>query len=269
MDMLQQAFAPSRDAGTRRTHQPVRRSSSRAGKCESVFWKGTDHQTVKLIILAARRYELQGKQPGKKNGPLGAVAIEVLEYFANIVDFKTGRLDPSLDTLTKKLCRSRDAVWKALNALRDHGFIDWLRRYIPTNNEGAGPQVQQASNAYRLSLPARAKAALGKYLKPAPAPEDAEQAREEREEALEAHSASLTPADRIRDADIDQDKRERWAGYVERRNATRTHIEATAQPVLFEATLGARKEASRILDKFKPKRESVKQTESRSISIIK
>ncbi len=79
------------------------------------------------------------------------VAIEVLEYMVNLIDHRTGRrLEPSIATLMQKLNRSRDAIWKALNALRQHGFIDWLRRYVPTNREGSGPQVQQTSNAYGL-----------------------------------------------------------------------------------------------------------------------
>ena len=60
--------------------------------------------------------------------------------------------------------RSKDAVVRALAALRRHGFVDWLRRYIPTGNLGAGPQVQQTSNAYRLALPPAAERLLGRAL---------------------------------------------------------------------------------------------------------
>ncbi len=90
------------------------------------------------------------------------MAIELLELFANLVNFRTGRLDPSIETLMRYLRRSRDAIVRALKALRQHGFLDWLRRYIPTGNQGRGPQVQQTSNAYRLSLPARALRLLGR-----------------------------------------------------------------------------------------------------------
>lgn len=42
----------------------------------------------------------------------------------------------------------------ALKRLKAHGFLDWLRRYVPTGNAGMrGPQVKQTSNAYRLMLP--------------------------------------------------------------------------------------------------------------------
>ncbi|ESW70561.1 hypothetical protein X773_28200 [Mesorhizobium sp. LSJC285A00] len=54
---------------------------------------------MRTILLAVKRYELAQRQPGARSGPLGSVAIEVLELFANLVDFRTGRLDPAIDTL--------------------------------------------------------------------------------------------------------------------------------------------------------------------------
>lgn len=147
-------------------------------------------------MLAARRYELTCREPGSRNGPLGGVAIEVLELFANLVNFRTGRLDPSIDFLMLKLRRSRDAIVRALKALRSHGFLDWLRRYVPTGNEGRGPQVQQTSNAYRLSLPARARQFLGRFGITPPPPDDHVQAEAERAAEMEAHRASL-PMDEL------------------------------------------------------------------------
>ena len=140
----------SREKG-RRSGEPVRRHSRIAGR-EGVFWRSTNRQEVRRIMLAARRYELATRQPGARSGALGFVALEVLELFGNLVDFRTGRLEPSIETLMRYLKRSRDAVVRALKALRDHGFLDWLRRYVPTGAE-QGPQVKQTSNAYRLFLP--------------------------------------------------------------------------------------------------------------------
>lgn len=179
-----------------RERTPVRRQSRAAGRCEGVFWKRTNRQEVRQIVLAARRYELACRQPGTRNGPLGGVAIEVLELFANLVNFRTGRLDPSIDFLMLKLRRSRDAIVRALKALRSHGFLDWLRRYVPTGNEGRGPQVHQTSNAYRLSLPARARQFLGRFGVTPPPPDDHAQAEAERAAEMEAHRASL-PMDEL------------------------------------------------------------------------
>ena len=61
-----------------RAREPVRRHSRLLGRCESVFWQATSRQEVRRIVLAARRYELAGRPAGRRNGPLGHVAIEVL-----------------------------------------------------------------------------------------------------------------------------------------------------------------------------------------------
>jgi len=95
----------------------------------------------------------------------------------NMIDHATGRLDPAIDTIAGRIKRSRDAVWRALKALKAHGFVDWLRRYVPAPTAGqAGPQVRQTSNAYRLTLPAIARALLGRSTRP-PAPDDFEHRR--------------------------------------------------------------------------------------------
>lgn len=189
--MFEQIGAVLVGAPAERVCAPVRRHSRAAGRCEGVFWRRTDRQQVRQIVLAARRYELAGRQPGTRNGPLGGVAIELLELFANLVDFRTGRLDPSIDTLMRKLRRSRDAIVRALKNLRDHGFLDWLRRYEPTGNKGRGPQVKQTSNAYRLFLPKRARQFLGRWGDAPPPPDDYAQAEAERAAAIETHRASL------------------------------------------------------------------------------
>lgn len=197
-------IAATRPQEGRRTHQPIRRHSRPAGSCEGVFWRSTNRREVQEIVLAARRYELTTRQPGARSGALGFVALEVLELFANLVNFRNGRLDPSIDFLMAKLKRSRDAIVRALAALRDHGFLDWLRRFEPTGNEGRGPQVRQVSNAYRLFLPRRAAAMLGRFFKIPPAPDDHTLAREIRAAEIEAHRAALTELERTM-MDVDPD----------------------------------------------------------------
>ena len=92
----------------------------------------------------------------------------------------------------RRLKRSRDAVVRALRNLRTHGFLDWLRRYVPTGNEGRGPQIRQASNAYRLHLPERAKQFLGRWGLFQPLPEDCEHAREVRQAEQGRYGKSIS-----------------------------------------------------------------------------
>lgn len=185
-----------------RTGQPVRRNSQLAGRCEGMFWHPTARQDVRKIVLAARRYDVHGRQPGRRNGPLGHVALEILDLMANLVSYKTGRLDPSLDYLMRKLRRSKSAIVDALAALRIHGFLDWLRRYEPTGEEGRGPRVKQTSNAYRLSMPKRALALLGRLGMQPPEPDDYSLTREQRDAERLAYAKSL-PLDQFALFEVD------------------------------------------------------------------
>src|SRR5690606_13753295 len=152
---------------------PVRRRSHFKGRSEGRVWQATTRKDVQAILKAAEIYNEAGlREKGERSGPLGSVALDVLRLFVNLIDFRTGRLEPSITTIMDRLGRSRDTIVRALKNLRAHGFIDWLRRYEPTGNEGRGPQVQQTSNAYRLSLPEKARQFLGRFGKAPPPPAD-------------------------------------------------------------------------------------------------
>jgi hypothetical protein len=168
---------------------PVRRQSRLAGGCEAIFWSRTDRRDVRRVLLAARKYELARRQPGRRNGPLGHVGLEVLELLVNLIDYRSGRLEPSIDYIMRKVRRSRDAVVRALTALRAHGFVDWLRRYERVEREGAGPRVRQVSNAYRISIPPRAARLISGDV---PLPDDFVQDLEDRRRDLEAVKAGLS-----------------------------------------------------------------------------
>lgn len=160
----------------RRTGAPIRRHSRTAGRCELGFWRPFNPKDAARYMLAAERFERTNREAGKRCGPLGPVGLEVLRELLRLVDYKSGRLDPSISYLMGRLRRSRDAVCRALANLRRAGFLDWLRRWEPTGREGQGPQVKQASNAYRLFLPDAAVRLLG-WLGKAPPPPVDEEAR--------------------------------------------------------------------------------------------
>lgn len=200
----------------RADRHPVRRGSRLAGTCEGAFWRRTDRQEMRRVVLAAKRYELAERQQGCRNGPLGHVGIEVLDLLANLVSYRSGRLEPSIAYLMGKLKRSKDAVVRALAALREHGFLDWLRRHEAIELvEGPGPRVRQVSNAYRLSLPARAARLLGHRLTAPPLPDDVAQEREDRAAWLAAQKASL-PLSELPFAEIEDDRLARLLGELGR-----------------------------------------------------
>ncbi|MQW40780.1 helix-turn-helix domain-containing protein [Sinorhizobium meliloti] len=177
-----------------RTGEKVRRHSRRKGRCEAVFWRPMSREDARKIVFAARRYETSTKKPGERNGALGHVALEIIDYLANLMNKNTGRLDPSIIGMMKALRRCRAAIVRGLQALREHGFLDWLRRFEPTGN-AEGPQVKQATNAYRLLCPPALANLLRVYFKPAPLPGDEEQRIAELAAAVEDYRRTLSNAE--------------------------------------------------------------------------
>ena len=150
-----------RETKHRRTFQPVRRSSYHVTDRRALaIWKPIADGTAKegrkfwgALMIAAEKFDEEGKEPGKRNGSLGAIGLRVLRELGRMVDYRTGRLDPSIETLMMRTRRSRAAVCAALARLRDHGFIDWVRRTEPLDNpDPFGPQVRQATNAYGIDI---------------------------------------------------------------------------------------------------------------------
>lgn len=96
--------------------------------------------------------------------PLGLHGLRVLEALLGrrgkvALDFKTGRLDPALDTIAAAARVSKTTVVRALARLKELKILDWIRRSESTGNDGLyGPQRRQVSNAYfftQEALPAR------------------------------------------------------------------------------------------------------------------
>lgn len=190
----------AKPVGTRRTGQPVRRNSYYANDPRaSALWEAIagDNRTARRVIAhrlqAARFYELKHKPAGKWNGPLGAIGLEVLAELYRRVDFRTGQCDPAISTICEALKRSKQAVVNALKRLKEHGFLDWVRRAEPTENSGAGPQVRQISNAYGFRLPRCAAAWVRSKLAGAPLPDDDVQRRKADKAQLDGMIDTLPP----------------------------------------------------------------------------
>ncbi|MGF7149457.1 hypothetical protein FHS96_003108 [Sphingomonas zeicaulis] len=182
----------------RRTHQPVRRNSYNVGEREGRFWRPVNPREIAARMRAAEQFNLSGKKAGKRNGPLGHIGLEVLRELYRLVCYKTGRLDPSIETLMTRIKRSRAAVVRALAALKEHGFLEWIRRTEPTDNEGRGPQVRQISNAYRFGLPKVAAQLVARLVHRGPVPDDFAHRRESEAAELAEMIARLPEAERLR-----------------------------------------------------------------------
>ena len=104
------------------------------------------------LLQVAREYNTHHKKKGEREGPLGSNGLWVLEVLLGFVDFASGRCDPALDTICAKARLARATVVRAIEALKEHGFLDKVRRTRRTGRGPTeGPQREQISNAYAFA----------------------------------------------------------------------------------------------------------------------
>jgi len=179
-----------------RTGQPVRRSSYRAGEREQRYWRPFNKAERNARMRAAEVYDRKHKIAGRRNGPLGAIGVDVLRELMRMIDFKTGRLEPAIATLAERLRRSRGAIVSALARLKDHGFLNWIRRFEPIEDRDAfGPQVKQVTNAYWFGLPKEAADMVRRMMGKGPLPDDEATRRKAEEEQTAAMLATVSAED--------------------------------------------------------------------------
>ncbi len=80
---------------------------------------------------------------------LRRIDVTILRAALRGIDFATGRLFKSIETIAGIAGCHRNSVVAALRRLELHGFIARVRRTVRTPNEGQfAPQREQTSNAY-------------------------------------------------------------------------------------------------------------------------
>jgi hypothetical protein len=134
----------------------VRRDSYDVDSDQANVWRkiedGSKHTGLAwadALLQTAEEFDVVHKKHGER-GPLQANGIRILKaILRRALDFKTGRSEPELLTIMKWTGLSKPAVVAGLARLRDHGFLDWVRRSIRVGRKGQpGPQRKQTSNAY-------------------------------------------------------------------------------------------------------------------------
>jgi len=185
----------------RRTFQPVRRNSRHAGERELEQWRVANRFSAaerRTRLQALREYDRQHKLPGKVMGPIGRTAIEIADELMGMRCFRTGRLDPALETIARRLRISKQTVVSALRRLKLHGFIDWFRRTRPVEDpEPGGPTVEQETNAYWFKLPKWAQDRVRAALRRNPVPVDVQAHAAAQAADVAAMLAAASPDERI------------------------------------------------------------------------
>lgn len=171
---LGEVLRKERAAKQRRTFERVRRNSYNVGEREKRFYQARSKEQTIAILRAAERLDDFARKQGERSGPIGEIGLKLLKLLCKLICWRTGRLEPSIEYMMRMLRRSRGAIVRAKERLKQHGFLDWMRRVEPTENPGQGPQVRQISNAYVLKLPGSEQVDIA--LTPPPIPDDAAQA---------------------------------------------------------------------------------------------
>ncbi len=171
-----------------RTGAPVRRDSRERGTFEAGWYHPLDFMAGVKLTKIARDYDGEHKKPGARQGPLGS-ACQVLAVLIDMVDKRTGQLDPTIATIMAKSHRCRQTVQESLTKLCEHGFLERQRRCIRTRGEG--PRFKQTSNAYRITCPPALRSRLGRHGTRPPVPDDHAQHIAEDRAALAAMMAGL------------------------------------------------------------------------------
>lgn len=166
----------------RRTLQKVRRNSLVAGGAwedDDRFRTRLDDRDLSDLHKAAVAYDRKHKPAGRRNGPLGYVALALLDVMVRLEIRMRRGVTFSVATLAEMLKLSPSAVHAAKARLKRHGFLGWVRRYVEKDGAGhaRGPQVEQTSNRYWLALPEIARRVLGKLRRRPPLPDDEAQRR--------------------------------------------------------------------------------------------
>ena len=97
--------------------------------------------------------ESQGVWPSTafRGGIIGRTALAVLYALAlDFQNFRTGRLDPSLDAIAARAGCCRRAVVNAIRRLRDLGLIAWRRRCEEDRDAEGRFRLRQRTNAYAV-----------------------------------------------------------------------------------------------------------------------
>lgn len=120
---------------------------------------------IDYFVRALKRWANETKKKGRSH-EISQNAIYVAEQLLRqCTDFKTGRCTPCIETIMEKTRFARPTVVRLLALLREHKFLNWVRRTVKTGNApGEGPQVKQTSNAYFIDLKAL-PAEVSRYLK--------------------------------------------------------------------------------------------------------
>lgn len=186
--------APIRAVPTAPARARIRPGSIEAGTFEHRFFAAPARGETDALLRIARRTLDAGRrlrrearagerrlsQAERRIAALSAGAVRVYEEILALARLNRGRVFPSYEHLATATSLGRATIARALDILEDIGFLVRQRRFRRIAATGAGPRYKQTSNVYRAALPRHVLTYLPRWMRPAPAPDDALQRHADR-----------------------------------------------------------------------------------------
>jgi biotin operon repressor len=121
-----------------------------------------DRNAKARIMVYARTWTAQHRQPGQHKGPLTRTFLEVLrDLLWGFHNAQSGRCFPSYDKIAEKAGCARSTVAAAISALEFAGILTWQHRITRIREKGRDlfgrivnrSRIIRTSNAYRFFDP--------------------------------------------------------------------------------------------------------------------
>lgn len=172
------------------------------------------------LYARAMRWERRTRAPGRQDGILSRNGLAVLRALLfDLLDYRTGRLDPARQTIADRACISLSSVQRGLARLKITKVLEWVQRCWEGYNEEGQYERRQRSNWYTIRLTRQ----WNGFIEPEPPPVEPWQIGatpplpDPIEDAVAAHFADAAPEDVIERyrADPNDKLALAWAGLLE------------------------------------------------------
>lgn len=115
----------------------------------------------------ARQWDRETRAKRQHGGIIGRTGLAVLySLLYDFLNWRTGRLDPTIETIARKCAMSPRAVCDALAKLKALGLINWQRRCETAVSTAGRFILRQRSNAYAILNPRSWRAFLKQHAPP-------------------------------------------------------------------------------------------------------
>lgn len=129
---------------------PVWRDST----TRTIRWVRVSKKKASQIWHQARIWDRQTRSKNKHGGCIGRTGLAVLySLLWDTLNWETGQLDPSIETIARRANVGRTATINALKRLKKLQIIDWVRRSLGSLDENGEFRLRQQTNAYAVAGP--------------------------------------------------------------------------------------------------------------------